>query len=272
MADYCESLVRKHDYDRYLAALFAPEAIRPDLFAIYAFNYEIAKIAESVRNPAAGQIRIQWWRDTIREIYGGAAGRTPNLNALAGAITRHNLPQDLFEKMLESRELDLDLAPFPDLPALESYADATSGNVMKFASRVLGAGETLDSAARDAGIAYAITGLLRMIPFNAARSRLVFPADELTRAQVEETDILAGRMTEELAVLIALLSGNAQMHYARVGRTERRYLPAILPAALAPAFLRRMGRPGFNPYRNSTEIPAHRRQWIMLRAMIRGQI
>jgi phytoene synthase len=272
LADHSQALVRKHDYDRYLSSLFASEAVRADLFAIYAFNYEISKIAESVRNPAAGQIRFQWWRDAIDEIYCGARSRTEGLTGLAAAIARHRLPKSLLEAMLDSRELDLEPAPFPDLPAVETYADATSGNVMKLAARVLGAGDTLDSMARHAGIAYAIAGLLRALPFNAARSRIVLPADEMVLAHVAGADILAGCMTAELPTLIARLSEHARVQYANATRTDRRFLPAILTAALTPAFLRLMNRPGFNPFRDSTEIPAYRRQWIMLRATIRGHI
>src|SRR5207248_9323236 len=41
MPDYCETLVRKNDYDRYISALFAPEKLRSHLLALYALNYEI---------------------------------------------------------------------------------------------------------------------------------------------------------------------------------------------------------------------------------------
>src|SRR3546814_13116142 len=56
----CGALVERHDPDRYLASLFAPEAQREDLFALYAFNYEVAKTAEVVSEPMIGQIRLQW--------------------------------------------------------------------------------------------------------------------------------------------------------------------------------------------------------------------
>ncbi len=152
MADLSEALVRKHDYDRYLATLFAPEAVRADLFAIYAFNYEIAKIAESVRNVAAGQIRFQWWRDAIDEIYSGTRSRTESLKALAAAVARNqSAEKTCLRRCCDSRELDLDPAPFSDLSDLEFYADATSSNVMKLVARVLGAGDTLDCVAHDAG-------------------------------------------------------------------------------------------------------------------------
>ena len=44
---HCEALVRTSDKDRFLASLFAPADARPHLFALYAFNLEIARVARS---------------------------------------------------------------------------------------------------------------------------------------------------------------------------------------------------------------------------------
>ena len=43
--------------------LFAPAEHRGALFALYAFNLEVARVREVVREPLAGEIRLQWWRD-----------------------------------------------------------------------------------------------------------------------------------------------------------------------------------------------------------------
>ena len=69
------ALVRHHDRDRFQTALFAPARRREALFALYAFNYEIARVRESVREPMLGQIRLQWWREAIDAAYAGAAAR-----------------------------------------------------------------------------------------------------------------------------------------------------------------------------------------------------
>ena len=63
--DHCEALVRAADKDRYLATLFAPERCRRALFALYAFNVEVARIRELAREPMPGEIRLQWWRDVF---------------------------------------------------------------------------------------------------------------------------------------------------------------------------------------------------------------
>src|SRR5690242_6843443 len=110
MPDYCQALVRKNDYDRYISALFAPESLRSYLFALYAFNYEIARIAETVRNPMAGQLRLQWWRDAVDDIYSGAPGRTEVLKGLADSIRVHQLPKPLFEAIIDAREQDFETA------------------------------------------------------------------------------------------------------------------------------------------------------------------
>ena len=62
---YCEQLVREADKDRFLATLFAPAAQRPALFALYAFNAEIARVRDVAREPMPGEIRLQWWREVV---------------------------------------------------------------------------------------------------------------------------------------------------------------------------------------------------------------
>src|SRR5689334_20676146 len=69
------ALVRRHDRDRYQTALFAPADRRDALFALYAFNYEVARVRENVSQPMLGQIRLQWWREVIAASYAGAPAR-----------------------------------------------------------------------------------------------------------------------------------------------------------------------------------------------------
>ena len=67
--------MRHHDRDRFQTALFAPAERREALFALYAFNYEIARVREAVREPMLGQIRLQWWREAIAAAYAGEPPR-----------------------------------------------------------------------------------------------------------------------------------------------------------------------------------------------------
>ncbi len=104
-----------------------------------------------------------------------------------------------------------------------SYADATSGVLMRLAARVLGAGGALDAQAREAGLSYAITGFLRALPFHAARSRIMMPANEMDQAGVAAEPVLQGRMTPNLPVLIGRMVQVARSHHAQIGKTGRRF-------------------------------------------------
>ena len=121
-------IVRARDHDRFLTTLFAPPARRAALLALYAFNYEVAKTREMVHEPLLGQMRLQWWRESIAAVYdSGALRRHEVVEPLAEAIRAGGLTRAHFDRLIDAREADLADAPPPSLAALEDYAAATSG-------------------------------------------------------------------------------------------------------------------------------------------------
>jgi NADH dehydrogenase [ubiquinone] 1 alpha subcomplex assembly factor 6 len=272
--DPWDEFVRSVDFDRYLSSLFVPHAQRAELSVLYAFNYEVARTAETVSQPIAGQIRLQWWRDRIAELYRGAAIDHRLVEALGRTIAAHDLPRPLFDALIDARDHDLEDAPFATLTDLEDYADATSGHVMRLAARILGAGDTLDADARPLGIAYALTGLCRALPYHASRRRLMLPVDRFVASGISIEHVFSGTAGQRLRPLIEDLVERARSHLsARRGeRIARPVLPALLPASLVPLYLRKLTRPGFDALRDSTEVPVPRRQLAMLGAMIARRI
>jgi phytoene synthase len=270
----CEALVRKADYDRYLAALFSRSEARPYLFTLYAFNYEVAKTAETVTQPMLGHIRLQWWRDSIEELYGGKQRDHEVVQALGETLRACDLPRALFDGLIDARENDLEDIPFAGMASLEAYADVSSGHVMRLAARILGAGDGLDPAAREAGIAYALVGLIRALPYHASRRRLMLPVDVLNAAGLSPESLFAGEANAALTDVIAQIANTARAHLgaARAMDVSRRFLPALLPATLTPLYGKALTRSGFNPFRDIAEVPVYRRQLTMLRAMISGRV
>src|SRR5262245_24694426 len=108
---HCEMLVRAGDKERFLSTLFAPAQHRGALFALYAFNLEIARIREVTRNPVAGEIRLEWWREVLRgEDRGGVEGN-PVAEALRATITEHGLSDERLMGILDARTFDLGNEP-----------------------------------------------------------------------------------------------------------------------------------------------------------------
>lgn len=270
----CEALVRDADYDRYVSALFAPADARRHLFAVYAFNYEVAKTAESVTQPIMGQMRLQWWCDALDEIEAARIRRHEAVEALAETFRAYALPRALLNAIINAHEADLAESPFDTWAQFDAYADATAGNVIRLAARVLGAGSRLDETARDAGIAYALTGFLRALPFHAVKRRLMLPQEALRAAAISQEQIFSGTMDDKTTALIGLAAARARHHLdaARKAKMPRAHLPALLPCSLVPLYLKHLTRSGFNPFRDAADVPVYRRQLAMLAATFRGAI
>jgi phytoene synthase len=144
-----DSAVRTGDPDRWLASRFAAAPARSGLAALYAFNLEVARVADTVSTAMLGDIRLAWWREGIEAMAGGGAVRDhPVLQGLAAAGP---LDTGALERVIEARAKDLEPAPFADEPALVDYIDATAGALMTAAARLLDPAarpENLVSAAR----------------------------------------------------------------------------------------------------------------------------
>src|SRR5499427_10031179 len=99
------AIVRRCDRDRFQTALFAPAARREALFALYAFNYEIARVRESVTEPMLGRIRLEWWRENIATAYeGGPVRRHPVVEPLTVVIRELALTREHFDRLIDARE------------------------------------------------------------------------------------------------------------------------------------------------------------------------
>ncbi|PWR24840.1 phytoene/squalene synthase family protein [Zavarzinia aquatilis] len=265
------AFVRAHDPDRFLTALFAPPERREALFALYAFNFEVARVREIVSDAMIGQIRLQWWRDALTEI---AEGRSPRahevVTPLAEAIRTHDLPLATFERLIDARELDLDDQPPPSLASLSTYLDGASGALIELALGVLGTGAAGRQAAHAAGIGYGLTGLLRALPFHAGANRIYLPADLTARHGVETDEIAAGKSGLPLRALVAELAGHAAEHLkaARLAARDlpKTAVPALLPVVVAEGWLKALDRAGHDPF----ALPAERGLPQVLRVGLAG--
>jgi phytoene synthase len=273
---YCAAEVRAHDRDRFLACLFAPAGRRDALFALYAFNLEVAKTAEVVSEPMLGQIRLQWWREAIEEAYAGRPRKHQVVEPLTAAIAAHGLERALFDRLIDAREADLEPAPPADLEALERYAEDTSASLQRLVLQALGAeGEAAREAARQIGIAWALTGLLRAVPFHAAQKRLYLPEDHLAVAGVDRQALFELKSSDALTGVVMRLANRARERLAEARRRRsevpKTALPALLPARMADLYLDRLGAANFDPFDRRVQAEVPNRAWRIGLAALRGR-
>jgi phytoene synthase len=178
--------------------------------------------------------------------------------------------------MLAARERDMDASPIPDQQALLDYAEATTAPILEQASRILDPAALADSAIdrtlRPLAIGYALTGLLRAVPFHAASGRVYLPEDAMHRVGLSVQGILAPVEADKRCALIADVAAIARVQLdeaRRSNRTRPRSLRSILMAgSIARAHLRRLERAGWDPLHPAVQETPPWTIWsLMLRSL-----
>lgn len=266
---YCAAELRRHDRDRYLAALFAPDPERRALIALYGFNLEIAKIRESVSEPMLGEIRLQWWREALDGIRAGAPRQHEVVQALADAILRHDLSFDRLGRMIDARGFDLEDRQPADLDELIGYAGDSSGELVCLALEALGVRAAPAMAAGHAlGVAWALVGLIRAVPFHATQRRCFLPETVTAAAGLRLSALYDGAPGAPLALAVAGIARAADEALTRaeaaLSAVPRAGRPALLPRHLARMDLRRLARAGHDPFALKPTGPLRRQLRLMV--------
>lgn len=274
---HCLTALRELDRDRYLACLLAPEEKRHALVSLALFNAEIARIRDIVREPMAGEIRMQWWRDVITGVSPEGAAGHPAAEALVETIATYDLPVATFIAYLEARAFDLYDDPMPDRTTLEGYAGETASALIQLQAMTLdpSAARSVSDAAGHGGVAQTIAGILLLMPRHTARGQLYVPGDILLACGLTRETFLAGddvgAVRAATAALVAL--GREHLAKARAAASEipRSVFPAFLPVALVEQVLARAERGSGDPRREMPVPPQWRRQLRLLCAAATGR-
>jgi len=265
--------LRAIEPDRYLSLLYAPEAVREDIAALYVFDAEVASIRERVHEALPGEIRIQWWRDTLAA---GEPTGSPVADALIAAIGRHGLPLAGFAQYLDARIADLYDDPMPDIETLEAYCGATSSTLMQMAAMALdpAAAPRAAEAAGHGGCAEAITRLVWSLPKHRARGQCHIPAEMLAAAGTSVEEFLSDRPGEgglrAARMMIALAREHFGKFSASAASLSAALRPAFLPVAVTPLRLNAAERAGASLLTQPPRILPLRRQWRIWRAAVQG--
>lgn len=245
----CGDSVRRHDPDRFLLSLLAPAAVREDVWALYAFNHEIAKTREVVTETQLGLIRLQWWRDAIAAIYtaGAPVPEHPVIHALQKAISQHGLAQERLDALIYAREFDLEDRLPANMQGLLYYADYTATPLLELSSAI--AAPQVKADIKDIAIGYALTGILRATPIHLSQRRCYLPADRLPLIHKH----YEGKELDALIPVVRDIVAEARRHLEKPAAD----LPRIVRGhrKLALMYLRQIEKAGFNVFSTILKAP-----------------
>ena len=268
--DYCQQAVREADRDLYVSVLFAPEQHRSALYAIYAFHLDLARIRDVAKEPLAGEIRLQWWRDVLQGQRAGEAAAHPIAHAVLTVIKMYSLDAASFVRQVDAREFDIYNDPMTTVADLESYFAAIIGATYMHATAVLSdEPNTKCDLIAESALAYGYFDVVRLFGRHSARGQGFVPDDVVRQHGAVREDALSGRMTPEWSSALADLRNRARAHLDAaadlVAGAPLSILPVLLPLAVIRPALKQMNKPGYDPFR-PPELSALWRQWAIWRA------
>jgi phytoene/squalene synthetase len=268
------AMVREADPLRFYGALAAPAEARESLFALLAFNHEVARVREVISERIIGEMRLAWWHEVLDEIEAGGPVRHHAVaEGLGAAHARRPLALDRLRSLIDARAFDLYDDPMADLPALVAYADATGGGLHAAMAESLGADVRGVSAAHEAGTAWALTGIIRALNIHTARRQVFLPERELRARGATPESICKGEMSPAVEAVVAEIAMNARAYFQRARSHQNRdILPALAPCALLPGYWRRIARRGFDPFQDKCDVPRLLELTTIGLATLRGRI
>jgi len=252
-AAFCADLVRTHDFDRYASTLFVPADKRRPLLALYAFNAEVSRVRDQVKQALPGEIRLQWWTDALAGNGHGDVEQNPVAAELLLAVRSFDLPVDRLSKLVDAHVFDLYNDPMPDLAVLESHFRDTSGTLFACSARILGdRSEAVDHVAEHAGLAQGVTRITARLPYDSARRQLYLPHDMLRQNGGSEHEFYAGKLTPAIRATLDQLIKGAQEQLAlangMLADVAEQARAAFLPMALVRNDLGQMAEASFDPF------------------------
>ncbi|HEY7241367.1 MAG TPA: presqualene diphosphate synthase HpnD [Burkholderiales bacterium] len=265
--EYCQQKAAASGSSFYYSFLFLPPPRRRAITALYAFCREVDDVVDETAEMQIAAAKLAWWRAEVANLYGGNP-QHPVTRALQPFIQEFGLPQAHLNEIIDGMEMDLTQTRYLDWPALERYCHRVAGVVGLLAARIFGYRDarTLEYA-RDLGIAFQLTNIIRDVGEDARKNRIYLPMDELKRFDVPAADILGARETPRFHELIRFQDARARSWYEKamgaLPREDRRaQRPGLIMAAIYQALLDEIGRDGFRVLSRRTSLTPLRKLWI----------
>ncbi|KAF8195570.1 isoprenoid synthase domain-containing protein [Pholiota molesta] len=257
---YCKDFVRKHDYDSYLNSYFYPRALQNGYFATKAFSVELAMVQDNVSNAMIGKMRMQFWRDAVKEIREGRPPKHPIALALHETSENSKTSAYHLKRIVDARDAELQTSSFLTVDSLTSHAEATSSTVLYLLLSLLSLpSSTLSHAASHLGTAQTCTTLLRALPFHAKHGRMVIPAEITAKHGVSQEDVFrhggdAQGIEDAVFDFATVAHDHLNTAYDMLkaegsqGRVPGDALPVFLAGVPVANYLRRLEKVGFNAF------------------------
>ena len=264
---YCEQKAAQSGSSFYRSFRFLPPERRRAITALYAFCREVDDVVDEVADAAVARLKLAWWRTEIAAAFSGMP-QHPVALALKPAVAAFRLPQAHFQSIIDGMGMDLEQNRYLDFTALEGYCHHVAGVVGLLSAEIFGyTSPATRDYARDLGVAFQLTNIIRDVGEDARRGRIYLPQDEMAGLGVTARDLFQGRSTPAFTTLMSQQVARARSWYVRAlgalpPADRRAQRPGLIMAAIYRRLLDQIEREGFRVLEERIALTPLTKAWL----------
>ncbi len=222
---HCQQIARRSASSFYYSFLLLPKRKRLAMCALYAFLRRTDDLGDNAEPVLARRAKLAAWRQSLARAAQGEFD-DPLLPALADTVARFEIPLGYLEAVIDGVEMDLETCRYETFEQLEAYCHRVASAVGLACLRIWGCSSAqAEPAARQCGLAFQMTNILRDLKEDAAQNRIYLPREDLDRFGYTEDDLRAGVRDERFRRLMRFEIERTEKFYAEAVKLER-WLPA----------------------------------------------
>ena len=275
--DYCQDKASQSGSSFYYSFVILPKKQRQAITALYAYCREVDDVVDNTAEPAIAQTKLDWWREELDRLYQGQP-QHPVTQALAHVLKHTDLPREQLQEILDGMTMDLEQNRYAGFKELSLYCYRVASVVGLLAAHIFGYRDhRTQKYARDLGMAFQLTNIIRDVREDAERNRIYLPQTMLAEFHVTEADILQFKQTPELSQLLAELTSQARHYYRRALNhlpKQDRYAQraGLMMAAIYQSILDEVELDGFRVMQHRINLPSSRKFWIAMKVLLKEKI
>jgi len=271
--EYCQQKAAASGSSFYYSFLFLSRERRRAITALYAFCREVDDVVDETSDPQLAATKLAWWRVEVANLYAGNP-QHPVTKSLLPFTEKYSITKENLGEIIDGMEMDLTQSRYLDWPGLERYCHRVAGVVGLLAAGIFGYRDkrTLEYA-RELGIAFQLTNIIRDVGEDARKNRIYLPMDDMKRFGVPAADILNAAETSGFKELMKFQAQRAKDCYARAlaalpAQDRKAQRAGLIMAAIYRTLLDEIERDGWRVLTQRTSLTPLRKLWIAWKTWI----
>ncbi|HEY3319729.1 MAG TPA: phytoene/squalene synthase family protein [Planctomycetota bacterium] len=224
--DACIEITKERARNFHFAFRNLPPERYKGICALYAFTRTADDLSDDEPDPVKALANSKAWREAFDRALAGDTSGHVIMPAIADTFARYKIPPVYMHELITGTEMDARQSRYEKWQDTYLYCYRVASVIGMMTIHVFGFSDPRAvQLAEHTGIAFQMTNILRDIVEDAGRDRIYLPLEDLSKHNVSEAELLAGKLTPALRELVRFETLRAREYYA----AGRELLPLILP-------------------------------------------